>query len=143
MTHLIKVTNKNSFDITDYHDGLCYQFVSNEPINVPLEAMRHIFGVDFPADEDVLKSTAFRNEVFTTVARRWGWNSHDAEKIKSSRKQLDLIVFLPVVTKMVEMVADKSTMPVPRDQKPVNEARGKFKKRVDATDDESQEEDVA
>lgn len=141
MTHLIKVTNKNDFDIRDHFEGLPYNFVKDEPVNVPLEAMRHIFGVDFPADEATLKSHEFRDQAFDAVARRWGWNSHDKNDLAKNRKIFNNIIFVPILIQMVELVAKPAEIAEPREQKPVAKG-GKFKPRVDA-EEETSEEGVA
>ncbi len=126
MSHLIKVTNYNAFTIKDYFEGIPYVFATDEPVNVPLDAMQHIFGMDFPADEAVLKSRVFRDELFNHCCKRFGWNSHDAEKIKGYKANLDNIKFVPVITKMIEVVADAG-IPEPREQKPVTKAKpGKY-----------------
>lgn len=141
MTHQIKVTNHNDFEIVDYFEGFAYRFTPKEPVNVPLDAMYHIFGVEFPADEAIFKTRAWRDALFNSVSKRWGWNSHDAEKIKTYRNYCDSIAFLPVVTKMVEMVADKAPMPEPREQKPIAKAKpGKYAPKVDEPEETSEEE---
>lgn len=142
---MIKVTNHNDFEITDYFEGLAYIFAAGMPVNVPLEVMKHIFGIDFPADEAVMKTRAFRDQLFNSVSRRWGWNSHDAEKLKKFRNQCDSISFQPIMTKMVEIVADKSELADPREQKPAAKAPLKLGKYAPKSDEpeETSEEEVA
>jgi hypothetical protein len=142
MTHQIKVTNHNEFEITDYFEGFAYCFKKGEAITVPLDAMQHIFGVDFPADQAVFKTRAWRDVLFNSVSKRWGWNSHDAEKIKTYRNYCDSIAFLPVITQTVEIVADKASMPEPREQKSVTKAKpGKYAPQPEP--EETSEEEVA
>ena len=93
MTNMIKVTNGNDFTIIDHFEGLAYIFAPGKAVNVPIEVMHHIFGIEFPADEALMKTPAFRDQLFNSVAKRWGWNSHDEEKIKRFRNQCDLIAF--------------------------------------------------
>lgn len=132
MTHLIKVTNTGTTEISDYFDGLCYTFAPDKPINVPLNAMRHIFGVDFPDDEQVLKSISFRDEAFQSVSRRWGWNAHDKNVLAQNRKAFNALVFTPIIMRSVEIVASSNEMPEPREQKVAKEAKAsKFKPRAD------------
>lgn len=140
MTHIIKVTNKNSFEIRDYYQGYAYNFTPEEPVNVPLDAMKHIFGVDFPADDQLLKSRDFRDQIFTKVSRRWGWNAHDAKKLAENRRCLDNIAFTPVMMKEVEVVVDNSSaLASARDPKPIRKD-AKFKSRADEAGDASEEE---
>lgn len=143
MSHIIKVTNKNNFDIRDYFDGIPYTFAEDTPINVPLDAMEHIFGVHFPADEAILKSHEWRQEAFLAVSRRWGWNSHDQDKLAANRKTFNNIIFTPIIMQQVELVAKANDMPEPREQKSVSKG-GKFKPRADAIDtaEETSEEEV-
>lgn len=139
MTHLIKLTNNNSFEIVDYFDGIAYKFQPDVPVNVSLEAMQHIFGVDFPEDEAVLKSASFRDMVFAKVSRRWGWNSHDQAKLAANRKILNHIVFAPVIMQQVELVSKPADLAEPREQKPTVKG-GKFKPRADEAEETSEEE---
>lgn len=147
MTHLIKVTNNNDFEITDHFNGIAYVFTPEEPVNVPLDAMRHMFGVDFPADEETLKSVAFRDEVLSCVSRRWGWSSHEQEERNKKRKIINKFVFTPVVTKMIELVPENTDLAPAREQPAVSRSgkSGKFKARVDEVKEpeEPSEEEVA
>lgn len=140
MTHLIKVINKNTFEIIDYFDGMPYKFSPDEAINVPLQAMRHIFGVDFPADQAVLDSFDFREEIFAVVARRWGWNAHNKLDLIKNRKAFNSIKFIPVVMQQVELVANSVEIAPARDQKKFQKA---VKVEAPVHEPESDEEEVA
>lgn len=126
MTHLIKVTNRGDIEIIEYFHGDAYKFLPDRPVNVPLEAMRHIFGVDFPADEEMLNSASFRDQVFASVSRRWGWGSHDKKLEAVNRKKLNDLKFTPVIMKMVELIAQEETLDEPREEKKSNRP-GKYK----------------
>lgn len=143
MSHLIKVTNHNDFEVIDYFEGFAYRFLPGEPVNVPLDAMYHIFGVEFPEDVALMKTREWRDALFTSVSRRWGWNSHDAEKMTKFRHNCDRFGFLPVVTQMVEIVADKESMPEPREQKAPAKSPvklGKYAPKADEPEETSEEE---
>lgn len=137
MTHLIKVTNHNNFTIKEYCEGEAYIFRKGDSVNVPIEAMKHIFGVDFPADDASCKTPEFLDRVFAGCARRFGWNSHKEDELAANRKKLDKIEFKPIVMNMVEMVATNEELAPPREQKPVTTAKNKFKPL------ETEEEEVA
>ncbi len=122
MTYFIKVTNTNKFSVTDYFDGIPYKFAPNQPINVPPDAMRHMFGVEFPPDEAALKSEDFLDMVFEKVAKRWGWNVHDKEKVAEHRAALAKFLFLPIVMKQMEVVADNELL-APRENKKAKPTR--------------------
>jgi hypothetical protein len=139
MTHLIKVTNKNDYEIVDYFDGIPYVFATDKPVNVPIEAMRHIFGMEYPADEDVLKSHSFREEAFHAVSKRWGWNAHDLKTTAENRKKFNNILFTPIVLQQVELVAKTPEIAEPREQKPLPAKGGKFKPRADEAEETSEE----
>lgn len=141
MTHLIKVTNTGSHEFADYYHGDSYKFLPDEPVNVPLDAMQHIFGVEFPADEVTLNSSAFRDLIFSRVATRWGWNSHIKAVLTENRKMLNQLKFTAVMMKMVELVAQEETLaPAREERKP-----GKFSKSKpeSITEPDSEEEEVA
>lgn len=115
MTHQIKVTNKNDFEIIDYFDGIAFNFQPNKPINVPYEAACHIFGVDFPADAEMCQTSEFRNKVFHSLQKRWGWNSVDEKKVEKSKKLFSNLFFVPIVFTLVESTAKaEDEIPEPR-----------------------------
>lgn len=144
MTHLIKVTNNNDFEITDYFNGRAYVFAPEEPVNMPFDAARHIFGIDFPEDEATLKSASFREELLNSVSRRWGWTSHEQEEKNRKRKIMNKFIFTPVITKMIELVPENNDLAPAREQPAVSKGKnGKFKPRADEpieTEDSSEEE---
>ncbi len=119
MPHLIKVTNHNDFTISEMYDGIPYVFAKDKPINVPLEAMAHIFGAEFPADQETLDSEEFKDQVFKFVSKRFGWNVHQifdnatnrwrmsGNVMAENREKFDNIEFLPVIFKMVEVKAEE------------------------------------
>lgn len=117
MTHIIKVTNNGADEIRDYFNGIPYVFACGEPVNVPLDAVEHIFGMEYPADEALMKTAAWRDQAFAAVSKRWGWNSHDKEKLAENRKAFNKLIFAPIEIKMVEVVAKNDVLATPREQK--------------------------
>lgn len=143
MTHQIKVFNGNPFEIVDYFDGCAYRFAAKESANVDLEAAKHIFGVDFPADSEQCKEESFRTTVFQHLQKRWGWNSTKVENIQDARRKFAKIEFTPVIFKQVELVADAGELEEPREQKTAFK-KAAFKPRADEPVEEiKDEEEVA
>jgi hypothetical protein len=59
----VRVTNRNTFEIRDMHDGVPYEFPPGQTVTVPPEAAMHIFG--WPGEP---------HEMAAHMARRFGWN---------------------------------------------------------------------
>jgi hypothetical protein len=59
----VRVTNRNTFEIRDMHDGVPYEFPPGATVTVPPEAAMHIFG--WPGEP---------HEMAAHMARRFGWN---------------------------------------------------------------------
>lgn len=128
--HQIKVINNNPFEIVDYFDGIAYRFSPKKGVNLSLEAARHIFGVDFPEDAESCKEEGFRAEILLNLQRRWGWNSTKEESVQDARRKFAKIEFLPVMLKMVELVAQVDEPEEPREQKAAHK-KSSFKPRAD------------
>ena len=124
MSHQIKVLNKNKDEIVDYFDGIAYKFKTDVAVNVPFEAAKHIFGVEFPADVEECKSDEFRATVYHNLQKRWGWNSYDPAKAEKSRALFDNLTFTPIVFKLIEAEPDREELADPR------KLGGKFTKKA-------------
>lgn len=142
MPHLIKVTNHNDFTINEMYDGIPYVFAKDKPVTVPLEAMRHIFGANFPEDKSVLDSEEFRSSVYESVAKRFGWNVSqrfdatlnrwimNGDVVEEGKNKFANLEFVPVIYKMVEVVADNPDLPVPRETKDPVKSQKKSKEEL-------------
>lgn len=126
--HQIKIINGSKETIADRFDGLLYTFAPGEKgVNMPLEAAKHIFGVDFPMDATQCADEDFRAQIFTHLQRRWGWNSpaskEDREKGKAHDKMgvgqriFSKLSFVPVEMKTVELAVKNHDLPLPRGDK--------------------------
>jgi hypothetical protein len=144
-THQIKVINNNNFPVTDFCDGLAYHFNPANPkgINLSVDAARHIFGVDFPADLAGCEDEALREEVWHHLQKRWGWNSHDAAKLAENYKKFKKLEFKPVVFTITEVISGgENEDPAPPRAKTTDQRRAAFKPRADE-EGASTEEEVA
>lgn len=138
MTHQIKVLNKNDFEIVDYFDGIAYRFAPNVAVNVPPEAARHIFGVDFLGDVAVCASPELRSQVFNFLQKRWGWNSVKADKVEEAKKLFENLVFTPVVFKLVETTPVAEEISEPRAAHKSIPAKGVKRGRAEEMDEEEE-----
>lgn len=155
-THKIKVINNNPMAFTDRYDGIQYRFnpCAGDPkkgVTLELEAATHIFGVDFPADAATCASEDFRERIWDSLLRRWGWSvpdqrqrvedRDDAGKMADNRQKFDNIEFRPVIFQITEVITGgEDNLEEPREQRAVAKSSGsKFKPRVE----DKAEEEVA
>jgi hypothetical protein len=75
--HRLRVINRNEFIIRDRYDGVPYNFVPDEYVDLPLDAAQHILG--YPAERDVMN---------LHMAKRWGWNRPEHVVIDPHTKKM-------------------------------------------------------
>ena len=109
----VKVTNRNKFDIEERYDGILYTMASNKPVSLPYDAACHIFGVDFAPSGTGHLDPDLREQAFSHIQRRWGWNR--TSNIKESRANFDRIEFSLTHMVMVEQPAEVEELPAPHE----------------------------
>lgn len=89
----VRVTNRNTFQISDMYDGVPYEFPPGATVVIPPEAAAHIFG--WPGEG---------NEMAQHMARRFGWNrpEHYDPKLADARGLLPWQLMTRAITIAVE-----------------------------------------
>jgi hypothetical protein len=110
----LKVTNNNSFKISDMFDGVPFDFEAGQSLVIPPEAALHIFAWQPGADLAAVERH---------VQKRWGWNIPDLQKDGIAAGYFRKIELKPVTYRMVEVRdEDDDTAAAPRSRS----ASGKF-----------------
>lgn len=123
--HQIKVTNGSKVALRDRYDGNFYNFAPGESLNLPMEVAEHIFGVQFPMDEDACAGDELRSQIFFNLQKRWGWNSTEHKAHALAQAIFQKFKFTPIALKTVELAIKNEGLPLPRgDEKDLEEEVG-------------------
>jgi hypothetical protein len=107
----VKIINHNDFPIIDRFDGVPYKFESNVALNVPIDAVHHIFGWHPHVDP---------SEMERHCIKRFGWNTPKMQEEGRGRLFFSKIELQPIRYRMVPIEVDDEGKPLHEPKPRVN-----------------------